>query len=132
MYEPGGSLMGMGYSSIEGSLFNTYLLPGLILFVIIGIGGLLVALLTYKKAKNYAWYIIYFGVMLIVLILALLTSLETYSFVLVIYILLAVLLIFLGNFIRNQLHTLHLPKHEPPFHSTVKRPPHGTHRHRRK
>jgi len=132
MAEPGGSLMGIGYAYLEGSPFNTYLLPGLILFVFIGLGSLLVAFLTYKKFKNYAYYIISFGVLLILFIVVLMMYFEAYSFVDVIYILLAVLLIVLGNFIRNQLRMIHSPVHKPPVHSTVKRPPHSTHRHRRK
>ena len=135
MYDSDGSTMGMSYSNLSGSPFNSYYLPGLLLLTIIGIGSWAVCVLTYRYAKNYAYYIMAFGVILILFIILQVIFLEAYGTLHTIYILLALLLLLLGNLIRKQSHVQHSVDHKTPAHSPAKRSAahhHGSHKHKRK
>lgn len=49
MLAPDGRLLGMPTSLLAGSPFTSYLVPGIILFAVIGIGPLVVATLTVRR-----------------------------------------------------------------------------------
>lgn len=49
MLAPDGRLLGMPTSLLAGSPFTSYLVPGVILFVVIGIGPLVAAALTVRR-----------------------------------------------------------------------------------
>lgn len=64
IYDPSGGALKMPVSFLEHSPFANYLVPGIILFGIIGIGSTVVAVLTVKKIKYYELYIALKGVIL--------------------------------------------------------------------
>jgi len=81
---PSGEIMKMPLSMLDGSPFNTFLVPGLILLILLGVlPGLLVyslfrrplwkwfGILNLYKGVHWAWtYSLYFGIMLAIWILA--------------------------------------------------------------
>jgi len=48
---PDGHLLGMSTSLLAGSPFDSYLLPGIILFGVVGIGPLVVAAMTIRRQR---------------------------------------------------------------------------------
>jgi len=47
---PDGHLLGMPSTVLHGSLFNSFLIPGILLFVAIGLGPAVAALLTLRRS----------------------------------------------------------------------------------
>lgn len=50
--DPSGAAMGFHVSMLEGSIFPDYLVPGLFLFLVNGLGSLIGALLSFTKNRN--------------------------------------------------------------------------------
>jgi len=50
--DPSGAAMGLPVSMLEGSIFPDFLVPGLFLFLVNGLGSLLGALLSFFKNRN--------------------------------------------------------------------------------
>src|SRR5512139_4142391 len=49
--DPSGAAMGFHVSRLEGSIFPTYLVPGLFLFLVNGLGSLIGALLSFTRNR---------------------------------------------------------------------------------
>ncbi len=50
--DPSGELLGMPLTMLESSPFNNFLLPGVILFLLLGVAPLLVGIALKKKTKS--------------------------------------------------------------------------------
>lgn len=50
--DPSGAAMGFHVSMLEGSIFPNYLIPGLFLFLVNGLGSLIGALLSFTKKRS--------------------------------------------------------------------------------
>jgi hypothetical protein len=131
IYDPSGSSLGMSYGDLSTTNFESYFLPGLILFVVVGVGSAVVCGLTYKHVRNYAHYIMAYAIILILFILIQVYLLETYETPHTVYILLALLLLTMGNLIRTQRHVQHSPVHKNAVHAHAKKSTHHAHRKRK-
>lgn len=60
-----GKTLGIPVDLLDNTHFNDYLIPGIILFLANGILSLIVAILTIKQNKNFEWFIILQGCVLI-------------------------------------------------------------------
>ena len=63
--DPSGKAIQIPIELLEGTPFSDYFIPGIILFISIGVLSLSVAFITIKKVKNYPWFIILQGCVLI-------------------------------------------------------------------
>jgi len=64
IYDPSGGALKMPVSFLDRSPFTNYLIPGIVLFGLIGVGSTVVAVLTLKKIKYYELYIALKGAIL--------------------------------------------------------------------
>lgn len=58
---PDGSIMQLPAGLLEGTPFPDFLIPGLILFIINGLGHLIAGILCFMKSKYAGWSGIFFG-----------------------------------------------------------------------
>lgn len=63
--DPSGGKFGWTIDLLAGTPFKTFLIPGIFLLVVLGNLSLVIVLLTIVKAKNYEWFIIIQGGILI-------------------------------------------------------------------
>ena len=63
---PDGSLINMPLSMLEGSPFKNFLLPGLILMMIVGLGNVFSGILSFRKQKLAGFTGIFFGMALMI------------------------------------------------------------------
>jgi len=63
--DPSGQTLQFPLELLNDTPFNDYFIPGLILFIIIGVYSFLVAIFSMSKFKNYTWLIIINGCLLI-------------------------------------------------------------------
>lgn len=54
--DPSGEAMGISTDVLKRAPFADFLIPGLILFIVIGIGNLVIAFTAYKKVKLQAYF----------------------------------------------------------------------------
>jgi hypothetical protein len=62
--DPTGWKLGLNSSILQYSPFKDFLLPGLILFFVIGLGSLLVSALAILRIRRYATWVIFMGFIL--------------------------------------------------------------------
>ena len=63
--DPSGKAIQIPIEMLDGTPFNDFLIPGIILLFAIGFLSLVIAVLTIKKTKHYPWFIILQGCVLI-------------------------------------------------------------------
>lgn len=64
--KPDGSLMGMPPSMLYGSPFKDFLIPGIILLTVIGLGSILAAILSFRQHLLAGYAGIFFGIVLMI------------------------------------------------------------------
>ena len=64
--DPSGAALGMPLEWLDGSPFSTYLVPGLILLVVLGIGPLIVAFMVVRAKTGAGWASVATGIALLV------------------------------------------------------------------
>lgn len=62
---PSGERMQMPLELLEHSPFNDYLIPGLVLFVVLGIGSISAAVIAIRRTSHYSQWIIALGALTI-------------------------------------------------------------------
>lgn len=70
IYDPTGRTLKMPISALDHSPFTNYLVPGIILFAVIGISSVIITVLTVKKIRYYELFIAYKGLILVAFIVA--------------------------------------------------------------
>ena len=63
--DPSGKSIQISIDVLDGTPFNDFLIPGIILILANGFLSLLIAVLTIKRTKHYQWFIILQGCILI-------------------------------------------------------------------
>lgn len=63
--DPSGETIHIHIRLLKTTPFNNYLIPGIILFISIGMLSLVTSILTIKKIDNYPWFIVLQGCVLI-------------------------------------------------------------------
>ena len=97
--DPSGSIMGLPLDLLHGSPFPDYLIPGLFLFLINGVGSLLGSISTFVK-KFYAGEIaVALGIILIVWIIIQVLIIEGFHWIHALYIGLGFLELLLGTIV---------------------------------
>jgi hypothetical protein len=100
--DPSGELMQIPAALLQSSPFDSFLIPGLILLIVIGTGSLITAILTIRKSKSYYKWVVTMGSGLIIWILTELLMIREFSMLQVIYGGLGIILLFLGISLWNQ------------------------------
>ena len=98
--EPSGHSLGMDTAALTGTVFSDYLLPGVILFLALGVLGTSAAILTLGKHKNYPLLVLYQGVVLTIWIMVQIYLLPEMHVLQIVYGFIGLLLIILGNYLR--------------------------------
>ncbi|MEI6767060.1 MAG: hypothetical protein WCM76_15620 [Bacteroidota bacterium] len=100
--DPSGQLMQIPTTLLDSSPFDSFLIPGLILLIVIGAGSLMTAILTIRKSKQFYKWVVTMGSGLIIWILTELIMIREFSMLQVIYGGLGIILLFLGISLWNQ------------------------------
>ena len=58
---PDGRLLGMDQTLLKGTAFSDYLVPGLLLALLVGVGGLVGAVLTHRNARHWRTFTAAYG-----------------------------------------------------------------------
>lgn len=109
---PDGSGMGLTVQLLEHSPFKNFVIPGLILLISIGLSGLIVAAALLMQLKDYYWYIIIQGFIVMVWIAVQIFMLQRISPLHFIIASVGLLLCIGGVWLRNL--ELHLTKATAP------------------
>lgn len=97
---PSGHSLGMDTVALTGTVFSDYLLPGVILFLALGVLGTSAAILTLGKYKYYPLLVLYQGVVLTIWIMVQIYMLPEMHLLQIVYGFIGLLLIMLGNYLR--------------------------------
>lgn len=79
--DPSGAAMGFHVSMLEGSIFPNYLIPGLFLFLVNGLGSLIGALLSFTKKRSAGPAAIVLGVILLAWLVIQVIAIRTINWV---------------------------------------------------
>ena len=104
--DPSGKSIQIPIEVLDGTPFNDFLIPGIILLIANGFLSLLTAILTIRETKHYQWFIILQGCVLIVWLTAeLMFNIEMFSPVMhyPLYTM-GILLITIGSIINKRIH----------------------------
>jgi len=102
--DPSGKSMQMPLEWLDKSPFNNFLIPGIILFLIIGVLNLISAILTIKKSHGFQLYIIANGIIMLGWITAEILMINTFFAPLhVPYYFSGIALVILGLFINKKI-----------------------------
>ncbi len=63
---PDGSLMEMPVSVLKGSPFSNYLIPGILLFLVMGLGNLAAGIMSFRRRELAGFAGIFFGFALVI------------------------------------------------------------------
>ena len=102
IYDPSGELLGLPLEILKHAPFSDFLLPGLILFIIIGLGSIVSCIVTIMKKRNYPFLIIFSGIALTIWIGIQMLMLQGVHWAHILYGLIGVVLIFLGVILRKK------------------------------
>jgi hypothetical protein len=100
--DPSGGLLKMPLSLLEHSPFHSYLVPGILLLLGNGLLSFVVLLLTLRRVRHYAWWIMLQGSVLATWILAEFVLIRLYFWPQGIYLGLAALLLLTGGMLRGR------------------------------
>lgn len=83
--DPSGATMGLPVSLLEGSIFRDYLVPGLFLFVVNGLGSLAGAILTFARDRRAGPVAIALGLILMAWIVIQVAIIRSFHWLQVLY-----------------------------------------------
>ncbi|MBX2970039.1 MAG: hypothetical protein KF803_11770 [Cyclobacteriaceae bacterium] len=99
---PDGSSLGMTVSLLEHSPFGNFLIPGIVLFTVIGLLSLVSAYLIFRHVTRYSFLTILMGLILIGWIVVQAIMIQTVNYLHVIFVAAGLLLIVSGLLLRKQ------------------------------
>jgi hypothetical protein len=103
MSDPSGETLEMPLRFLEHSPFEDFLVPGIILFITMGLFSLLFAVMALLKFMNYSWLVIFQGFILVGwLIIQIIMIREFYGPLHILYFCVGFLLIFTGLVLARQ------------------------------
>jgi len=96
IYDSSGAPLRMSVALLENSPFNSFFIPGLILFLFIGISSIITAL-SVMNDQTYSTRLIFFqGLVMIGWIIGQLILIRQFHFLQIIYVLIGVALVYIG------------------------------------
>lgn len=79
MHDPTGNGIGIGRDYLRSNaIFHDYFVPGIVLFTVLGIGSIVVMLITWKKVQGFAFWILVQGTIYAIWIIVQLTMVTTF------------------------------------------------------
>ena len=104
--DPSGKSIQISIEVLDGTPFNDFLIPGIILLIANGFLSMFIAILTIKKTKHYQWFIILQGCILIVWLTAeLIFNIEMFLPIMHYpFYTIGILLIVFGSIINKRIH----------------------------
>ncbi len=127
-----GGLLNLSYNLLSGSPFYSFFWPGVLLFVLIGGGGVIACINTYKRRPNFTKVIYTYAVVLLLFTIGQVYITDAYTTFNSIYILLALLLTLLAWLINSQKHLRHAAPGSTATHHMPKKVHHHSKRQRHK
>jgi hypothetical protein len=98
--DPSGQSLGMSQEQLSGTIFTDYLLPGIILFLALGVLSNAAAILSLGNYRSYPLLVLYQGVILTIWIMVQIYLLPDMHLLQLVYGFIGLLLILLGNYLR--------------------------------
>lgn len=108
LIDPSGTNQGLPIETLINSPFEDFLIPGLILFVIFGLGGLTTTIIVMKKTKGYPFLTIFMGFALSIFISVEILMLKDVNFLQIIFAIIGISLVILGIILRKKEYGLKL------------------------
>ena len=99
--DPSGSSLDIPVESLKNSAFTDFFIPGLILFVILGLGSIITSIVVIMRTSGYPFLTIFIGFALAVWISVQMLILHEVQWIHVLYGLIGIALIILGIFLRK-------------------------------
>lgn len=99
---PDGSSLGMTTGLLEYSPFTDFLIPGIVLFTVIGLFSLVSAYLVVRQVTRYSFLVILMGLILIGWIVVQAIMIQTVNYLHVIFVSAGLLLVASGLLLRKQ------------------------------
>ncbi len=99
---PDGSSLGMTTGLLEYSPFTDFLIPGIVLFTVIGLFSLVSAYLVVRQVTRYSFLVILMGLILIGWIVVQAIMIQTVNYLHVIFVSAGLLLVVSGLLLRKQ------------------------------
>lgn len=78
--DPSGKLLGANISWLEASPFTDFLIPGIILFIVLGVGSVVTAIFTIFHIRHYIYLLIAIGTGIIIWILTQIAMIQMLYF----------------------------------------------------
>ena len=82
--------------ALQNSVFGNFLIPGIALFLFIGMAALVVAYLTIRKHASYPLGLIYMGAALLIWLTIQVVTVKMFSFLQLLYLVLAIIFLSVG------------------------------------
>ena len=99
--DPSGSALGVPLSLLEGSPFTDFLIPGIFLLVVNGIGSMIGAGLSFTRRRYAQEIAIVLGVILVAWIVIQVVIIRSFSWLHILYFILGVVELVIGLYIRR-------------------------------
>ena len=100
--DPSGAALGFPVSLLEGSIFPDFLIPGLFLFLVNGLGSLIGAVLTFIKNRSAGPVAIALGVILVAWIFIQIITIRSFLWIHALYIVLGLSELVLGVLVNRR------------------------------
>lgn len=108
LIDPSGTNQGISIETLKNTPFDDFLIPGLILFIMFGLGGLITTIIVMKKIKGYPFLTISMGFALSLFISVEILMLKDVHFLQIIYAIIGISLVILGILLRKKEYGLKL------------------------
>jgi len=99
--DPSGSALGLPMSFLEGSPFSDFLIPGIFLLAVNGLGSMIGAGLTYARRRYAEEIAIVLGTILVTWIVIQVVIIRSFSWLQILYFIFGVIELGIGLFIRQ-------------------------------
>ena len=100
--DPSGSSLNMPVGSLKNSVFTDFLIPGLILLVVLGLGSIVASIVVIMRTKGYPFLTIFIGFALSIWISVQMLILHEVNWMHILYGMIGIVLIVLGILLRKQ------------------------------
>jgi len=108
MNDPSGSVIKLPTEILKNSPFPNFFVPGLILFVVLGLGSLFTSILVILKIRGYPFLTIFMGFALSIWISVQMLMIRDVHYLHIIYGLIGIILIILGILLRRKEYGIQL------------------------
>ncbi len=108
LIDPLGEKLGLPIETLKYSPFENFLIPGLILFIILGLGSLITSIIVIKRVSGYPFLTIFMGFAISIFISVEILMLKDVKFLQIIFAIIGISLVILGIILRKKEYGLKL------------------------